>query len=136
MRSAPHRSEAAEFYFTYIDKVPPGDVRRLLADQAGEVLTLLRGIPDDRSLYRYAPEKWSIREVVSHINDAERVFSFRALWFARGLEAPLRDVAAERSSAGTTMPLPRSRSLTAATSPRRDPVSHSCALRRAGSARR
>ena len=89
MRSAPDRSEAAEFYFTYIDKVPAGDVRRLLADQAGEVLTLLRGIPDDRSLYRYAPEKWSIREVVSHINDAERVFSFRALWFARGLEAPL-----------------------------------------------
>jgi len=89
MRSAPDRSEAAEFYFTYIDKVPPGDVRRVLADQAGEVLTLLRGIPDERSLYRYAPEKWSIREVVSHINDAERVFSFRALWFARGLEAPL-----------------------------------------------
>ena len=85
----PDRSEAAEFYFTYIDKVPPGDVRQLLAGQAGEVLTLLRGITEERSLSRYAPGKWSIREVVSHINDAERVFSFRALWFARGLAAPL-----------------------------------------------
>jgi len=85
----PDRTEAAEFYFTYIDKVPPGDVRRVLADQAGEVLTLLRGINDERSLDRYAPAKWSIREVVSHINDAERVFSFRAFWFARGLEGPL-----------------------------------------------
>lgn len=89
MWSVPDRSEAADFYFTYIDKVPAGDVRRILADQAGEVLTLLRDISDDRSLYRYAPGKWSIRQLVSHVNDAERVFSFRALWFARGLEAPL-----------------------------------------------
>ena len=85
----PDRSEAAEFYFTYIDKVPPGDVRRVLADQAEVVLSLLRGISDDRSGHRYAPGKWSIREVVSHMNDAERVFSFRAFWFARGLDAPL-----------------------------------------------
>ena len=85
----PDRTEAADFYFTYIDKVPPGDVRQLLADQAGEVLTALRGITDEQSLHRYAPGKWSIRELVSHVTDAERVFSFRGFWFARGLEAPL-----------------------------------------------
>jgi len=89
MLTRPDRSEAADFYFTYIDKVPEGDVRRLLADQAADVLTLLRGISDERSLQRYAPGKWSIREVVSHMNDAERVFSFRAFWFARGFETPL-----------------------------------------------
>jgi len=89
MLAPPDRTEAAEFYFTYIDKVPPGDVRRLLADQSADALTLLRGITDERSLYRYAPGKWSIRELVSHVNDAERVFSFRAFWFARGLESPL-----------------------------------------------
>ena len=87
--TAPGRSEAAEYYFTYIDKVPPGDIRRVLADQAGDVLGLLRRISDAQSLHRYAPDKWSIREVVSHINDAERVFAFRAFWFARGFDAPM-----------------------------------------------
>src|SRR4029079_12843234 len=64
-------------------------VRLVLADQAGELLTLLRSISDERSLFRYAPDKWSIRELVGHINDAERVFSFRAFWFARELDGPL-----------------------------------------------
>ena len=89
MISSPDRSEAAEYYFTYIDKVPAGDIRRVLADQAGVTLRLLRGISDERSLHRYAPGKWSIREVVSHLNDAERVFSFRAFWFARGFDIPM-----------------------------------------------
>jgi hypothetical protein len=87
--SRPAESEAATYYFTYIDKVPPGDIRRTLADQAGEALTMLRGVSDARSLDRYAPGKWSIREVVSHINDAERVFAFRAFWFARGFTTPM-----------------------------------------------
>ena len=86
---APDRTEAAEYYFTYINKVPPGDIRRVLADQASETLTILRGISDEQSLSRYAPGKWSIREVMSHVNDAERVFSFRAFWFARGFDAAM-----------------------------------------------
>jgi hypothetical protein len=85
----PERSEAADYYFTYIDRVPAGDIRELLADQAGEALTLLRTISDERSLQRYAPGKWSVREMVGHLNDAERVFSFRAFWFARNLDGPL-----------------------------------------------
>lgn len=89
MLAKPDRSEAAEYYFTYIDKVPAGDVRRVLADQAADTLILLRGISDEQSLSRYAPGKWSIREVVSHVNDAERVFSFRAFWFARGFTPPM-----------------------------------------------
>jgi uncharacterized damage-inducible protein DinB len=88
-KTIPDRSEAADFYFTYIDKVPAGDIRLVLADQAGDVLTLLRGISDERSLHQYAPGKWSVRQLVSHMNDAERVFSFRAFWFARGFDSPL-----------------------------------------------
>jgi hypothetical protein len=89
MLTIPDRSEAADFYFTYIDKVPGGDIRLVLADQAGDVLTLLRGISDERSLDHYAPGKWSIRQVIGHMNDAERVFSFRAFWFARGFDSAL-----------------------------------------------
>jgi hypothetical protein len=44
---------------------------------------------EERSLHRYAPDKWSIRQVLSHINDTERAFTFRALWFARGFDEPL-----------------------------------------------
>ena len=103
MLTIPDRSEAADFYFTYIDKVPAGDIRLVLADQAGDVLTLLRGIPDERSLSQYAPGKWSIRQLVSHMNDAERVFVSRALWFARGFDTPLpsfdQDIAISSASA-------------------------------------
>lgn len=87
--SVPDRSEAAEYYFTYIDKVPAGDIRAVFEAQAGEVVALMEGITEARSLLRYAPGKWSIRQVLSHINDAERLFAFRAFWFARGLETPL-----------------------------------------------
>src|SRR5438552_1291779 len=85
----PDRSEAAEYYFTYIDKVPAGDVRTVLEAQLPEALALLRTVSEDRSRHRYAPDKWTIRQVVSHLNDAERLFVSRALWFARGFDTPL-----------------------------------------------
>ena len=84
------RTEAAEYYYTYIDQVPQGeDIRRVLETQLTDTVNLLSAIPEPRSLHRYAPGKWSIREVVGHINDTERLFTFRALWFARGLDSPL-----------------------------------------------
>jgi hypothetical protein len=89
MRIRPDRTEAAPFYFTYIDLVPDGDIVELLEAQGRELLDLLRGIPEPTSLFRYAADKWSIREVLNHVNDTERVFTFRALWFARGFESPL-----------------------------------------------
>ena len=46
-------------------------------------------ISEEKSLHRYAPEKWSIRQVLNHVTDTERAFGFRALWFARGFESPL-----------------------------------------------
>jgi len=87
--SRPERSEAAEYYFTYIDKVPDGDILRILEVQSGELAALLESIPEGRCEHRYAPDKWSIREVVSHLNDCERLFVFRAFWFARGFTTPL-----------------------------------------------
>lgn len=85
----PDRTEAAEYYFKYIDQVPAGGILDTLASQVTDALPLLQGIADEKSLSRYAPDKWSIREVLGHINDTERVFTFRALWFARGFEAEM-----------------------------------------------
>ena len=87
--TAPGRDEAAEYYFTYIDVVPPGDICAALEAQLPETLALLHDISDEQSLTRYAPDKWSIRQVVAHLNDTERLFVFRALWFARGFDSPL-----------------------------------------------
>lgn len=89
MLSVPERGEAADYFFTYIDQVPPGDVVETLSRQSSETLTLLRGLSDEQSRHRYGPDKWTIRQVVSHVNDTERVFAYRALWFARGLDHPL-----------------------------------------------
>jgi hypothetical protein len=93
MSGRPQPSEAAPYYFTYIDQVPGGDaapaIEDKLADQLEEALALFSGISEERSLHRYAPDKWSIREVLNHLSDTERLFAFRTLWFARGFETPL-----------------------------------------------
>lgn len=103
MTTRPDRAEAAEYYFTYIDKVPPGDIGGILDAQLPQTLALLRGVSEERSLRRYAPGKWSIRQLVSHINDSERLWVFRALWFARGFDSPLpsfdQDVAVTHAAA-------------------------------------
>lgn len=89
MRGLPEATEAAPYYFKYIDRIPSDDVVGVLASQLDETLALLRGIGEEKSLHRYAPDKWSLRQVLSHVNDTERVFLFRALWFARGFDSPL-----------------------------------------------
>ena len=81
--------DAAEYYATYIDQVPEGDICDILEAQLDETLALLNAISEERSHYRYAPDKWTIKEVASHLCDTERVFAFRALWFARGFPDPL-----------------------------------------------
>lgn len=75
----PATSEHAPYFSRYIDLVPDGDVLALLEKQLKETESLLRSISEKQSEHRYAPEKWSIREVVGHISDAERVFVYRAL---------------------------------------------------------
>jgi hypothetical protein len=89
MISIPERSEAAPYFFKYIDRVPTNDVVGLLAGQADHSLTTLRDISEKNSLYRYAPNKWSMRQVLNHVTNVERTFVFRSLWFARGFDSPL-----------------------------------------------
>jgi DinB superfamily len=104
MVSAPERAETAEYYHRYIDQVPAGDIRDVLERQLGDAGSMLEAISEEQSLHRYAPGKWSIREVVAHINDTERLFTFRAFWFARALGEPLpsfdQDIAASHAGAG------------------------------------
>jgi DinB superfamily len=103
MTRRPGRDEADEYYFSYIDRVPGTLVLPVLASQLGEMLALFDGISDEQSLHRYAPDKWTIRQAVSHVSDAERLFVFRAFWFARGFDSPLpsfdQDVAVKAAAA-------------------------------------
>jgi hypothetical protein len=85
----PERSEAAEYYFRYIDQVQGSNILDSLTAQRGETLDVLQRLPESKAGHRYAPDKWTLREVVGHINDTERLFCARAFWFARGFDSPL-----------------------------------------------
>ena len=89
MTSRPARGDAADYYFTYIDQVPDGDILEQLEAQGRAVVAELRAIPEARSRHRYAADKWSLRDVVNHLSDCERLFQMRAFWFARGFDSPL-----------------------------------------------
>jgi len=89
MIERPAKSEAAAYYFTYIDQVAGDDVQAALATQLEESSAFFPGISEEKSLHRYSPEKWSIRQVLNHISDTERSLAFRALWFARNFSTPL-----------------------------------------------
>ncbi len=89
MLGRPQTSEAAPYYFAYIDQVSGEDVDATLESQLQESPAFFSTISEDQSLYRYAPDKWSIRQVLNHVTDTERSFAFRALWFARGFQYPL-----------------------------------------------
>lgn len=85
----PAPSEYAQHYAGYVDRVPEGDVLGRLAWQIDETRALLRDLPPSRAVHRYATGKWSVAEVVGHVADAERIFAYRALRFARGDATPL-----------------------------------------------
>lgn len=92
MTTRPEATEHDPYYSTYIDRVPDGEILELLTSGLEETLALLAGCPEDRETFRYAPGKWSVREVVGHIVDTERLFAFRALQFARADPGPLPGV--------------------------------------------
>lgn len=89
MIGRPSSSEAAPYYFNYINRVTGDDILSTLQSQLDQTLPFLGTISEEKSLFRYAPEKWSIRQMWGHVNDAERLFLFRAVWFARGHESAL-----------------------------------------------
>ena len=85
----PQSTEYAPYYAGYIAQVPEGDLVDLLRSQHRETQALLRSISEDRAAHRYAPGKWSIKEVVGHMADVERIMTYRALRIARGDTTPL-----------------------------------------------
>ena len=80
----PSRNEYGEYFQRYVELVPDVDILTLLATQRDEFVSFLRSLGSAMGEHRYAPEKWSLKEVVGHIIDVERVFVYRALAFARG----------------------------------------------------
>jgi hypothetical protein len=89
MIERPRNDETAAYYFTYINQVEGNDPLGVIESQLESSLALFSGISEERSLHRYAPEKWTIRQLLNHVTDTERAFAFRALWFARGFDTPL-----------------------------------------------
>ena len=102
----PQTNEAASYYFGYIDLITSDEIVPAIKSQLDETLDFLQGISEEQSLQAYAPGKWTIREVLNHVNDGERVFLGRAFWFARGFKDPLpsfeQDLAVQAAQANQT----------------------------------
>jgi uncharacterized damage-inducible protein DinB len=89
MDKMPSAYEYADYYASYVKLVPQGDIIRILRDQMKETVALLSTLSEPQSEYRYAAGKWSIKEVIGHITDTERIMSYRLLSIARGEKASL-----------------------------------------------
>jgi uncharacterized damage-inducible protein DinB len=102
----PKTNEAADYYFKYIDLITSDDVVGSFKEQLADTVEFLNGISEEQSLHSYAPGKWTIREVLNHVNDGERLFLGRAFWFARGFEDALpsfdQDVAVRYAQSNDT----------------------------------
>ena len=88
MIEKPQASESAPFYARYVDKISAAGPVALLEEQIG-AFEKLRALPEDAGDHRYAEGKWSVKEVLGHVADAERVFAYRLVRIARGDQAPM-----------------------------------------------
>jgi hypothetical protein len=79
----PELSRVGSFYHNYINQVPDDDLSEAFEKQSASLFRFLETIPPDKYDYRYADGKWTLKELLQHIIDAERIFSYRALRFAR-----------------------------------------------------
>ncbi|HUC53550.1 MAG TPA: DinB family protein [Candidatus Cybelea sp.] len=85
----PEATEYADYYAKYIAKVPGSDILSVLESQRLQMLQLFSGRSERDGSFRYEPGKWSVKEVLGHITDTERIFGYRALRIARGDQTPL-----------------------------------------------
>ena len=85
----PPASEYAPYQAGYVASVPEGDIFEILARQRTQFPEFVQSLGESRGSYRYAPDKWTVKEMIGHVNDTERVFAYRALRFARGDETAL-----------------------------------------------
>lgn len=85
----PGKDEYGEYYEGYIEKVGPGNILDILKDQMHETYTLINSLTAKQARYSYAKEKWTVKEVIGHLVDSERIFAYRGLCFARGEQKEL-----------------------------------------------
>src|SRR5262245_54184641 len=85
----PDTTEYAPYFDKYISLVPEGEIVGTLGRQIESTLNLIRGLGEGQGELRYAPSKWSVKELVGHLIDTERIFAYRALRFARNDATPL-----------------------------------------------
>lgn len=85
----PDLSVTPEWYHRYIHAVRENDLKDALKNQTSLFNTFFKSVPIEKREFRYAQGKWSVKEIIQHIIDAERVFTYRALRFARKDETPL-----------------------------------------------
>ena len=85
----PGETEYNPYYGKYVSLVSGDDILATLGSQLSETLALLRSVPESQAGLRYAADKWSIKELVGHMIDSERIFAYRALRFARNDTTPL-----------------------------------------------
>lgn len=87
--SKPDASEYSPEYGKYISLVPGNDVVRALEEQIRETLRLVSGCSEEQGEFRYAADKWSMKEMLGHVIDTERIFTYRALRFSRNDKTPI-----------------------------------------------
>ncbi len=85
----PQQGDYALHYEKYVALVPSGDFLEILLDQQRDLVRLLSPLTEEQAEFRYAPGKWSVKEVLGHISDTERIFAYRLLRIARGDQTPL-----------------------------------------------
>lgn len=85
----PGTDEYSEYYGRYVNEVPDGNILEILEQQIERTTRLLEGLSEEEALFRPTPQDWSVKEVVCHLCDAERIFAYRALRIARGDKTPL-----------------------------------------------
>ena len=86
---SPGVDEYGPYYGKYVSLIESKDIVTTLEDQLESTAALLRQIPEQRGNYRYAPDKWSLKELIGHVIDTERIFAYRTLRIGRGDQTPL-----------------------------------------------
>lgn len=89
MLTRPERNEYSDWYADYVARVPDGNVIHVLEKQSFEMQAFLKRLSEEQAEKAPAPGKWSVKQVIGHLCDAERVFAYRALRFSRGDQTPL-----------------------------------------------
>jgi len=85
----PEKNEYFEYYDTYVSKIEGNDVLPVLEKQSAELRQLFADIPEEKGTFSYGNGKWTIKELLSHIIDGERIFAYRILRISRGDATPI-----------------------------------------------